>query len=114
MSNETHLDDRELTAQHVAELENTNALINFFAWLGYDASDTRAMDALALGLDSEELRYAIRRIHKIGADPEDGEVEIYLFEVRSVTMALTQTARAALPAARRDVPADPDQRLRHA
>ena len=90
MSNETHLNDRELTAQHVAELENLDAIINFFAWLGYDVDGAQVMDHLALGLDSEELRYEIRRIHKIGADPEDGEIEIYLFEVRSITMGLTQ------------------------
>ena len=91
MTNETQLDDRILTAQDIAGLENLDALINFFAFLHYNVDDATPMAHVALGMDSEELRYDIQRIHKIGADPADGEVEIYLFEVRSVTMALTQT-----------------------
>ena len=40
---------------------------------------------------SADLRQQIKQIRRVGQDPADGDIVIYLFEVRSVTVTLTQT-----------------------
>ncbi len=42
-----------------------------------------------LGMGSEDMRQHIHKIELIGKDPEDGDISIYLFEVRSVTAKFT-------------------------
>jgi len=83
--------DVQLTAGDIGVLENAEQVVHFFAHLGYDVDQNIALDHTSLGMDSEDLRQQIRSIHLIGKDPEDEEIVIYLFEVRSVTVALTQT-----------------------
>jgi hypothetical protein len=39
-------------------------------------------------MGSEDMRQHIHKIELIGKDPEDGDISIYLFEVRSVTAEL--------------------------
>src|SRR6266540_7260478 len=45
-------------------------------------------DYAVLGMGSEDMRQHIHKIELIGKDPEDGDISIYLFEVRSVTAKL--------------------------
>ena len=91
MNDDLPTNDVQLTAGDIDVLENAEQVVHFFAHLGYDVDQNIALDHTSLGMDSEDLRQQIRSIHLIGKDPEDEEIVIYLFEVRSVTVALTQT-----------------------
>ena len=82
--------DRPLTAADVGQIENADQLVNFFARLGYNVDQSIRLDHAALGVDSADLRQQILAIRRVGEDPADGDIVIYLFEVRSVTVALTQ------------------------
>ena len=46
------------------------------------------VDHAALGLDSADLRQRIKEIRLVGTDPVDGDLSIYLFDTRSVTLDL--------------------------
>jgi hypothetical protein len=64
-------------------------MAHFFARLRYDVdARTPTPDYAALGMGSEDMRQHIHKIELIGKDPEDGDISIYLFEVRSVTAKL--------------------------
>ncbi|HSN74397.1 MAG TPA: Eco57I restriction-modification methylase domain-containing protein, partial [Anaerolineae bacterium] len=82
--------DRPLTAAHVGQIANADALTAFFAELGYDVTRSLKLDHAALGLDSVDLRQQIRSIRRIGEDPVDGTLVLYLLEARSVTVSLVQ------------------------
>ena len=90
MSDTLLTDDTPLIANDIGQLENADQIVHFFAHLGYDVDDSLALDHSALGLDTADLRQQIRAIRRVGADPVDGDVVVYLCEVRSVTVALTQ------------------------
>jgi len=79
-----------LTAADIGQIEDAEKLIAFVGGLDYDVADSPRLDHAALGLDSEDLRQQIRSVRRVGVDPVDGEVVVYLFELRSVTIALTQ------------------------
>ena len=82
------LSDYPLTADDIGRLENQQQLIDFFAALGYDVDDSVLVDHAALGLDSADLRQRIKEIRLVGTDPVDGDLSIYLFDTRSVTLDL--------------------------
>lgn len=85
-----HQNDLQLTKEDIGQLENVEQLIHFFARLDYDVDDAIAVDHATLGMDSEDLRQQIKRIHRLASDL-DQDLIIYLLEVRSVTVSLTQT-----------------------
>jgi hypothetical protein len=69
------VNDVELNASDIRQLENADEIAHVFAKLRYDV----------------DQRTNIPHIHKIeliGRDPVDGDISIYLFEVRSVTAKL--------------------------
>jgi len=82
------LNDANLTARDIAELENSERVIHFFSTLGYDVDHSQRLTHASLGMDTEDLEQRVRKITRIAADPDD-EIQIILFEVRSVTVALT-------------------------
>jgi hypothetical protein len=83
------LNDATLEAGDIRQLENPDQIAHFFAKLGYDVdARTNIPDYAVLGLDSEEMRHLIHKIELIGADPVDGDINLYLFEVRSITARL--------------------------
>ena len=82
--------DRQLTKEDIGQLENVEQLIHFFANLGYDVDDAIPLNHAALGMESEDLQQQIRAIHRIGSDPDE-DLIIYFLQLRSVTVALTQT-----------------------
>lgn len=84
-----HTNDLQLTKEDIGQLENVDQLIHFFARLGYDADNAIPLNHAALGMDTEELHQQILRLHRIASDPDETLI-IYFFEVRSVTIALTQ------------------------
>lgn len=82
------LNDYELTARDIAELENSDRVIHFFSMLGYDVDRRTALPHSALGMDTDTLQPYILDIQQVAADPAE-EIVVILFKVRSVTVALT-------------------------
>ena len=89
MLDEMQVNDEQLDASDIRQLENADEIAHFFAKLRYDVDErTNIPDYAVLGMGSEDMRQHIHKIELIGKDPEDGDISIYLFEVRSVTAKL--------------------------
>src|SRR5215510_9134159 len=89
MLDEMRLNDVQLDASDIRQLENADEIAHFFAKLRYDVDQrTNIPDYAVLGMCSEDVRQHIHKIELIGKDPVDGDISIYLFEVRSVTAKL--------------------------
>jgi hypothetical protein len=91
MTDELQTNDLQLTAGDIGQIENAGQVGGFFARLGYNVNGAVKLDHAALGMDSADLRQQIKHIRRVGEDPVDGDIVIYLFETRSVTVALTQS-----------------------
>lgn len=89
MAQTPQLNDYDLTLQDIAAVENAEEVVHFFAKLGYDVSEATRLTSDSLSIENEDLRHHIKGIRKVGVDPADAEIEIYLFELRSVTVAVT-------------------------
>jgi hypothetical protein len=89
MLDEMHVNDVQLNAGDIRQLEGADEIAHFFAKLRYDVDErTNIPDYGVLGMGSEHMRQHIHKIELIGKDPIDGDISIYLFEVRSVTAKL--------------------------
>jgi hypothetical protein len=89
MLDDTRVNDILLTPSDIRQLESADEIAHFFAKLGYDVDGRLNIpDYAVLGLGSADLRQQIHKIELIGHDPEDGDITIYLLEVRSVTAKL--------------------------
>jgi hypothetical protein len=82
--------DFALTPNDIGQLENAEEIILFFAKLRYNTDQATPVTAQALGMDSAYLVNHIRQIWQIATDPDEEEIQVYLFEVRSVTQQLIQ------------------------
>jgi Eco57I restriction-modification methylase/TaqI-like C-terminal specificity domain len=82
-------DDLELSRADIQLLSNSDALAAFFAKLGYNTNDRLAQNVAAMGFSSDSLKSAITHIERLAS--QDARLfEIYLFELKSVTVATTQ------------------------
>src|SRR5262245_49995002 len=89
MLNEMRVNDGALHTSDIRQLENADEIAHFFAKLRYDVDQrTNIPDYTMLGMGSADMRQHIHKIELIGKDPIDGDISIYLFEVRSVTAKL--------------------------
>src|SRR2546427_3730680 len=89
MLDEMRVNDEQLEVSDIRRLESADEIAHFFAKLRYDVDKrTNIPDYAVLGMGSEDMRQHILKIELIGKDPEDGDISIYLFEVRSVTAKL--------------------------
>jgi hypothetical protein len=89
MLDEMRVNDEQLNAGDIRQLANADEIAHFFAKLRYVVDQrTYIPDYAVLGIGSEDMRQHIHKIELIGKDPEDGDISIYLFEVRSVTAKL--------------------------
>ena len=89
MLDDMRVNDVQLNVSDIRQLENADEVAHFFAKLRYDVDQrTNIPDAGVLGMGSEDMRQQIHKIELIGKDPVDGDIRIYLFEVRSVTAKL--------------------------
>jgi hypothetical protein len=89
MLDEMRVNDEQLDNSDIRQLESADEIAHFFAKLRYDVDErTNIPDYSVLGMGSEDMRQHIHKIELIGKDPEDGDIIIYLFEVRSVTAKL--------------------------
>lgn len=95
--------DFDLQPAHLQSLSSREALVALFANLGYDTAARLKQTAAAMGFN-ETLAREITCIERI-ADHEQGELQVYLLEMKHVTVALPQ-ARQNRPAGH-----PPDQSL---
>jgi hypothetical protein len=70
----------------VQELAHADAVAALFARLGYDTSDRLTQSTAAMGITADAVRRKVRRVERI-ADQEHGTLQVYLFELDSVTVA---------------------------
>jgi len=80
--------DLELTREQIQSLSSAEALAAFFAYLRYPGETRFPMTAEALGLSSD-LAQSVRRIERL-TSVEAGALEIYLCELKSVTVSNTR------------------------
>ncbi len=87
--------DFDLQLAHLQALSGRDAVAALFALLGYNTEARLTQTTEAMGLTAEGLRREVRHVERL-ADQEDGALQVYLCELRAVTVANTQLiARAA-------------------
>src|SRR5438552_3292753 len=86
--------DFDLLPSHIQTLSNRDAIVAFFASLGYNTDSRLTQTPSAMGLP-EALAHEIRHIERI-ADHDAGALQVYLLEMKSVTVALRQSLARAL------------------
>ncbi len=89
---ERNREDRPLTPADVQSLSSADGLARFFAQMGYPDEARLPMTPQALGL-AQGLVNAIRRVERITTI--DDVLQIYLFELTSVTVAHTRALARA-------------------
>ncbi len=80
--------DIELAPHDIQELNHSDALVSFFARLGYNTDARTVQTPGNLGITAEGTLRPIKKIELI-ADQE-GLFQVYLFELKSVTVAQTR------------------------
>jgi hypothetical protein len=87
-------EDRDLRPSDIQTLSNKDGLATFWGSLGYSIDARLAQTPQAMGITGDTLQRQIRHIERI-ADQENGTLQVYLVELRSVTQAnLQRIARA--------------------
>src|SRR2546421_1812050 len=81
--------DHELSRDDIQLLSTRDALAALFAKLGYDTNDRLIQNVAAMGFTSDNLKSAITHIERL-ASQDARMFEVYLFELKSVTIATTQ------------------------
>ena len=81
--------DVDVRPEDVQLLASRDALTAFFARLGYDTNERLTQSVAAMNITGESLAAAITHIERI-ASQDGGFFEVYLFELKSVTVAATQ------------------------
>src|SRR5216684_8136872 len=82
-------EDYDLTREDIQLLSNRDALTAFFAKLGYDTNARLVQNSAAMGFSSDNLRPAITHIERL-ASQDARMFEVYLFELKAVTVTITQ------------------------
>ncbi len=80
--------DYDLKSSEIQQISNANALAGMFAALGYDVDTRLTQTPEAMGFP-ESLAREVKRIERI-ADHEQGALQVYLVEMKHVTVKLTQ------------------------
>src|SRR5690554_4297944 len=79
------MDDRDLRVADIQSLSNADAVAAFFLKLGYNVDGRIVQSTDALGITNAELLRQIARVERIAS--QDGFLEVYLFEMRSLRVA---------------------------
>jgi hypothetical protein len=82
-------EDRDLRPSDIQALSNKDGLAAFWGSLGYSIDARLAQTPQAMGITGDSLQRQIRHIERI-ADQENGTLQVYLVELRSVTQANLQ------------------------
>lgn len=80
--------DYDLKSSEIQQISNANALASMFAALGYEVETRLMQTPEAMGFP-EALAREVKRIERI-ADHEQGALQVYLVEMKHVTVKLTQ------------------------
>src|SRR5579863_9994591 len=81
--------DIELSYKDIQALDSPDALAAFFARLGYDTNHRLVQHTAAIGITGDNLTASIQHIERL-ASQEGSLLEVYLFQLRSLTVANTQ------------------------
>ena len=81
--------DYELSREDVQDLAGRDALAAFFAKLGYDTNERLVQHSAAMGFTSDVLKSSIIHIERLASE-DGGLLEVYLLELKSVTVSVTQ------------------------
>jgi hypothetical protein len=82
-------EDYDLAYEDLQLLSSRDALTAFFAKLGYDTNFRLVQHVPAMGITSDNLKSNITHIERLAS--QDGRLfEVYLFELKRVTVAATQ------------------------
>jgi hypothetical protein len=82
-------EDYDLTREDIQLLAGRDALAAFFAKLGYDTNHRLEQNVAAMSITSDSLKSSITHIERL-ASQDSRMFEVYLFELKSVTVAATQ------------------------
>jgi hypothetical protein len=88
--------DIEISAADIQQLSSPNALTAFFATLGYDTNHRLSQTTSAMGITADSLTSNITHIERL-ASQDSGffPLEIYLFQLKSITVSATQALARA-------------------
>ena len=86
--------DYELSREDIQDLSNKDAITAFFAKLGYNTNERLLQNTAAMGFGSELLKSAITSIERLASE-DGGLLEVYLIELKSVTVAVTRALAQA-------------------
>jgi hypothetical protein len=86
--------DFDLTNAHLQALSSREAIVAFCAQLGYNTEARLKQTSAALGF-SDVLTHEVTHVERV-ADHENGELQVYLLEMKHVTVALTQALARSL------------------
>src|SRR5258708_18826428 len=82
-------EDYELAREDIQLLSSRDALAALFAKLGYDTNERLIQNIAAMGFTGDTLKSSITHIERL-ASQDARMFEVYLFELKSVTIATTQ------------------------
>lgn len=89
--------DRNLSREDIQSLSNRDAVVSFFAGLGYQTDARLTQTCAAMGITADSLQRRIKHIERVGIKEGGAEpLDIYLIELNSVTMLATQGITRAL------------------
>lgn len=84
------IDDKDLKPSDIQVLSTAENVVSFFASLGYNTDDKTGarikQSVSALGITPDTIARTITHVERI-ADQENGTLQVYLFELSSVTVA---------------------------
>ena len=91
-------EDRDLKPSDIQLLTCPDGVAAFFAALGYNADDKSGarikQSPSALGITPDTVAKSIKHVERI-ADQENGTLQVYLFELTSVTVAAIRSISRA-------------------
>jgi len=83
-------EDRDLKTSDIQILSSRDAVASFFASLGYNVNDKSGarikQSPSALGITPDTIARTVKHVERV-ADQENGALQVYLFELSSVTIA---------------------------
>ena len=79
--------DVDLQKHQVQDLSSPDAVAAFFAGLGWDTSARTPQTPANLGVGAQTLLDQIKHCELIASDGEDWPLQVYLFELASLTTA---------------------------
>jgi len=89
--------DKELTRADIQTLADRDAIVSFFAELGYRTDIRMTQTCAAMGITAESLQRQIKQIEHVATQEGGAEpLHVYLIELSSVTMLATQGLARAL------------------